>query len=137
MVVWLRKFETTRAFTDAEAWALFRAAAFGEAIGWTLLIMGIALEHITGSHTYVAVAGRIHGMLFVAYLVAVLAFYPSLAWSRWKALFALALSVPPYGSLAFERWVAWRRRAHGFKTYRQYLLYNWLLLGSRSGIIGL
>lgn len=133
MLAVLRKFESTKAFTDAEAWALFRTAALGEAIGWTLLVMGIALEHLTGSHTYVAVAGRIHGMLFVAYMVAVLAFYPSLAWSRWKALVALALSVPPYGSLAFERWAAWRRRAHGFRTYRQYLLYNRLLLDSRSG----
>lgn len=137
MFALLRKFENARVFTDAEAWALFRAAAFGEAIGWTLLVVGIALEHATGNHAYVAVAGRVHGMLFVAYMVAVVAFYPSLAWSRWKALFALALSVPPYGSLAFEQWAAWRRRAHGFKTYRQYLLYNRLLLSSRSGNIRL
>ncbi|TAH36679.1 DUF3817 domain-containing protein [Candidatus Saccharibacteria bacterium] len=123
----LRKFENARVFTDAEAWALFRAAAFGEAIGWTLLIIGIGLEHLTGSHTYVAVAGRIHGMLFVAYMVAVLALYPSLVWSRWKALFALAFSMPPYGSIVFERWASWRRRAHGFKTYRHYLLYNRLV----------
>ncbi len=125
----LRKFETARVFTDAEAWALFRTAAYGEAIGWTLLIIGIALEHLTGSHTYVAVAGRIHGMLFVAYMVAVLALYPSLAWSRWKALLALAFSIPPYGSVVFERWAFWVRRAHGFKTYRHYLLYNRLLCG--------
>ncbi len=124
----LRKFEKTRSFTDAEAWMLFRMAAYGEAAGWTLLIAGIALEHATGSHAYVAVAGRIHGMLFVVYLMAVLAFYPSLAWSRWKALFALAFSVPPYGTIVFEQWVAHKRRAHGFKTYRHYLLYNVLAI---------
>ncbi len=108
---------------------LFRVAAYGEAAGWTLLVAGIVLENITGSHAYVAVAGRIHGMLFVVYLMAVLAFYPSLAWSRWKALFALAFSVPPYGTIVFEQWVAHKRRAHGFKTYRHYLLYNVLAAG--------
>jgi integral membrane protein len=120
----LRRLERSRPFTDSEAWMLFRAAAFGEAIGWTLLIIGIALEHATGSHTYVTVAGRVHGMLFVVYLAAALALYPSLGWSRWKALVALGFSVPPYGSLLFERWVAYTRRAHGFRSYRQYLVYT-------------
>jgi integral membrane protein len=123
----LKIFERSRPFTDAEAWMLFRIAAYGEAIGWTLLITGIALEHMTGSHAYVAIGGRIHGMLFVSYLAACVVLYPSLGWSRWRALFALAFSTPPYGTLLFEQWVAYKRRAHGFKKYQHYLLYSLLL----------
>jgi integral membrane protein len=124
MFLAFQKFERSRPFTDAEAWMLFRWAAYGEALGWTLLIAGIALEHMTGSHAYVTIGGRIHGMLFVSYLAACIVLYPSLGWSRWRALFALAFSTPPYGTLLFEQWVAHKRRAHGFRSYRQYLLYN-------------
>jgi integral membrane protein len=123
MIPALQKFERSRPFTDAEAWMLFRWAAYGEAVGWTLLIAGIALEHATGSHTYVAIGGRIHGMLFASYLAACLVLYPSLGWSRLRALFALAFSVPPYGTILFEQWAAYKRRSHGFKTYRHYMLY--------------
>lgn len=123
----LRRFESTRIFTDAEAWALFRLAAYGEAVGWTFLVTGIILERLTGSHTYVIIGGRVHGMLFFAYLAACVVLYPSLSWSRWRALFALAFSVPPYGTIVFEQWATWTRRAHGFKTYRHYLVYTVLV----------
>ena len=102
---------------------LFRIAAYGEVLGWTLLISGILIEKLTGSHTYVFIGGRVHGMLFFGYLAACVVLYPSLSWSRWRALFALAFSVPPYGTLVYEQWAVHKRRAHGFKTYRQYLTY--------------
>lgn len=124
----LRRFETSRPFTESEAWMLFRMAAFGEAIGWTLLIIGIGIEkYLTpGVHAAVPIAGRIHGTIFFAYLAACLVLYPSLGWSRRKALVALALSVPPYGSLVFEQYAAHKRHANGFKTYRHYLTYTFL-----------
>lgn len=123
----LKQFEVARPFTESEAWTLFRIAAIAEAVGWTLLIAGIAIEHYTGDHTAVTVAGRTHGMLFFGYLAASLVLYPSLGWGRWKALFALAFSVPPYGSLVFERWSAYKRSANGFKNYRHYLVYTALV----------
>ncbi len=105
---------------------LFRLAAVAEAVGWTLLITGILVERYTGNSTAVYIAGRVHGMLFFGYLAACLVLYPSLSWSRWRGLVALAFSVPPYGSLVFERYVAWRRVRNGFKTYRHYLAYLYL-----------
>ena len=123
----LRRFEGARIFTEADAWMLFRIAAVGEAVVWTLLITGIAIRSYTGDGTMVTIGGRIHGMLFFAYLAASLVLYPSLGWSRFRALFALAFSVPPYGSLLFERWMSHRRQANGFRNYRSYLLYNALL----------
>jgi len=112
----LYRFEHNQAFTNNEAWFLFRAAAFAEAIGWTLLICGIVIEHITGNHDPVAVAGRIHGMLFFAYLAAA-GLYPNLGWGRWRGLIALAASVPPYGSLVFEQWSHYQRRTHHAQIY--------------------
>jgi len=125
----LRRFEHTRLFTESDAWLLFRIAAIAEAVGWTLLIIGIGLtSYVThGDRTYVIVGGRIHGMLFFGYLAACVVLYPSLGWTRLRALFALAFSVPPYGSLLFERWMTHRRRANGFKNYQCYLLYNALV----------
>lgn len=122
----LREFERARPFTDAEAWLLFRLAAFGEAFGWTLLIAGILLKRYVmhGNDTAVLIAGQIHGMIFFGYLVAALGLYPSLGWSRLRALISLAASVPPYGTLLVEQYAAHKRGNHGFKTYRQYLLYT-------------
>jgi integral membrane protein len=125
----LRRFEAARPFTEAEAWMLFRIAAFGEVVGWTLLITGIALKRyvLHGNDVPVHIAGQIHGMLFFVYLVAALGLYPSLGWSRWRTLFALAASVPPYGTLLIEQWAAYVRRNNGFKTYRHFLVYTTLM----------
>lgn len=121
-----RRFEAARPFTETEAWALFRIAAFGEAIGWTLLIAGILIKRYVmhGDQTAVTIGGRLHGMLFVVYVAAPLVLYPSLGWSRWRALFSLAASVPPYGTLVIEQWAAYKRRNNGFRSYKDYLTYT-------------
>lgn len=109
-------------FTDAEAWLLFKLAAFGEAVGWTLLISGIVLhDYIWVGNPYsIAIAGRIHGTLFLIYIVAVLVLSPSLKWRAWQTILASLCSVPPYGSLAYELFAAHRRRA----TRRHNLLWS-------------
>ena len=131
MPKFLQQFEELRPFTEAEAWMLFRLAAVAEACGWTLLIAGIAADRCLphGGASALILAGRVHGMLFMLYCVASLGLYPSLGWSRWRGLFALAFSVPPYGTLVFEQWAAAKRHNSGFRTYRQFLLYNLLVAG--------
>ena len=101
-----------RPFTEPEAWLLFRLAAFGEALGWTILITGILLKRFTfhGNNLPVLIAGQIHGTLFIIYMVVAIITFPSLGWSRLKALVAIAASVPPYGSLVLEKVEAWKRR---------------------------
>ena len=122
----LKKFEAKRPFTESEAWMLFRIAAIAEACGWTLLITGILISKYVTPHnnTALILAGRTHGMLFMLYLLAAFGLYPSLGWPRWRAVFALAFSVPPYGTLVFEQWAAAKRHNAGFKTYRHFLVYN-------------
>jgi len=115
-----RKFETNRVFTEPEAWALFRLAAIGEACGWTLLLTGLACGRyvLPGNDIPVQLAGHIHGILFLLYAVASVGLYPSLRWSRRRAFVALLASVPPYGSLVFERWARFMRSHSEFKAYR-------------------
>ena len=126
-----RAYRRFRPFSDREAWVLFRIAAIAEAVGWSQLIVGIACKQLPVSwhDTPVAIAGRIHGMLFIAYIMAVLAFGSSLGWSLIKTLIAGLFSVPPYGSLVFEQWEARRRATDRARyTYRT-IWYRQLLDG--------
>lgn len=129
MLVLFQKFETTRPFTEKEAWGLFRIAAFAEAIGWTLLIAGILIDKYLAPHdsTMIVLAGRTHGMLFFLYCLAALGLYPSLGWPRLRSAAALLFSVPPYGTLIFEQWAGSKRHNAGFKAYRHFLIYTTLL----------
>ncbi len=121
--VWRRSYEKLigsyndfRPFTAAEAWGLFRLAAIGEAVGWTLLIIGVGCQHLPVSWNQIPVqlAGRIHGTLFLLYITAVVVLSPSLGWSLMRTLMGGAASVPPYGSLMFELWAGNRKRQQEF-----------------------
>ncbi len=105
-------YRSWKPFTEHEAWLLFKIGAFAEAIGWTLLIIGIILRDFVlhGNEVGVQLAGRLHGGFFMLYVLAVLLLSPSLGWGLVKTVFAGLCSIPPYGSLLFERWVANQRK---------------------------
>lgn len=128
----LQKFEAVQPFSDREAWVVFRLAAIGEAVGWTLLIAGILTKrYLTpASNTPVIFAGRIHGTIFLCYLLAVGLTYSSLKWSRKRVIVAAAASVPPYGTLIFEQWAAYQRRSQALKTYRAVTVRAIIIKGS-------
>ena len=107
---------------------MFRLAALGEAVGWTLLIIGILLGKyvLPGNPVPVAVAGRIHGTLFLVYIAAVVVMSPSLGWSLRRTIIAGIASVPPYGSLRLEQWAAReRRRTRLSQAVRLSIYYHW------------
>lgn len=99
-------------FTDKEAWGLFRLSAFVETFGWTCLIIGITAVKLQWPYNdvYLAIAGSIHGILYLFYLFIVIFAHRSLKWSVWRFIFAELISVVPYGALGFEMWVAHRRQ---------------------------
>lgn len=121
----LRIFEAARPFRPDEAWLLFRLAAFGEAVGWTLLIIGIILKRyfLNGNDLPVLIAGQFHGTLFIIYMTAAVGLYPSLRWTRKRAVGALIASVPPYGSLLFERWAAYKLKRTAFADQIRFIKY--------------
>jgi len=126
MLRWLHQFENLKPFTPDEAWLLFRLAAIAEAGGWTLLIAGILCKRFItpGNDLPVLLAGQVHGIIFVTYLVAAAGLYPSMSWRRPQALVAVLAGVPPYGSLLFEQWAARRRTRSELRRYGCFLLYT-------------
>lgn len=120
----LRAYLNFRPFTETEAWAIFKIAAFGEAIGWTLLISGILVGKYLTPHSTIAVqiAGHMHGSLFIIYIVIALVVSPSIRWKPGRILVAGLMSIPPYGTLMFELWQSHNRKQHK----RQYLVNNYV-----------
>jgi integral membrane protein len=121
----LSKLESTKPFTETEAWTLYKIVALSEAVGWTLLIVGILIRHfgLPGHDIAVPIAGQIHGTIFLIYFGVLVTIYSSLRWSRKKFLAAIVAGIPPYGSLAFEQWAARSRNArHRRVMFRSFLL---------------
>jgi integral membrane protein len=116
-----RSFKQLAFFDDREAWLIYRLAAFGEAIGWTLLIGGIIYQHykLPNNHDVLKILGQTHGTLFFAYFAGLLAVARSLGLSKLQFLWALAVSIPPYGTLIFEKYLAHIRRQKAAKSHRE------------------
>lgn len=114
-----------RPFTDSEAWAIFRFGAWAEAFGWTLLIIGIGLKRFVmhGSDIPVQIAGRLHGTLFMLYILAVILTIPSLKWSPLVFISANAASVPPFGSIILEQILGRQRDATDFRRFGSCIQY--------------
>ncbi len=84
---------------------LFLIAATLEAISWLGLLGGMYVKYFTdGGELGVQIFGPIHGGVFVAYVLLTLVVARTLRWPVWVTLVALACSVPPFATLAFEWW---------------------------------
>ena len=129
----LRLYKSFRPFSEQEAWTLFKCAAILEAIGWSSLLFGIVWRELImpGNGALVSVGGRIHGIFFVLYIAAVLAFAPSLRWPFPKTLLGLACSVPPYASLAFELWASSSRKRQSARRLARVTVYQSLTRSPR------
>jgi integral membrane protein len=84
----------------------FRFVAIAEAITWVALLIGMAIKWIPDPNIDSAVRypGMIHGAVFVIYLVVTVLTAVKLKWSAPVTLVALLASVPPFGTVVFERW---------------------------------
>ena len=89
--------------TKHAAW--FRAVAIAEAISWTGLLIGMLFKYVLSDNEIgVKIFGPIHGGIFIAYVVTVLAVRGPLRWSWPVTLAALAASIPPLFTWFFEIW---------------------------------
>lgn len=93
-------------FTNREAWMLFKTSAILETIGWTLLITGIVFAHFKWPFYdwILPLAGSIHGIFVIGYMLIVFFAHRSMKWSVLRMLVGEAVSVIPYGALVFEQW---------------------------------
>jgi integral membrane protein len=102
----------------------FRIVAIAEAVSWAGLLIGMLFKYVVSDNpTGVHVFGPIHGGVFMLYCLTVLAVCRPLRWSPVLTLVALASSIPPFATLAFDLWAertgrlpAEARFSTGFKT---------------------
>ena len=84
---------------------LFRAVAIAEAVSWAGLLVGMYLKWVVESTEIgVKIFGPIHGVIVLAYLVAVVYARSRFSWSMRTFLLAVAASVPPFATVVFGRW---------------------------------
>jgi integral membrane protein len=124
----LSKLESIKPFTEREAWGLFRISALAEAVGWTTLITAVLINHykLPGYKIVIPIAGQIHGTFFIIYFGVLAATYTSLGWSRKKFLVAIIAGIPPYGTLIFEQWTSFTRKAQLVRAHF-YSIVLWLI----------
>ncbi|WP_086789333.1 DUF3817 domain-containing protein [Crossiella equi] len=86
--------------------ARFRTVAVAEAISWAGLLVGMFFKYVmVGNDIGVKIFGPVHGVIFVAYLFVVLMVREPLRWDGRTTVWALIASIPPFGTIVFERWV--------------------------------
>jgi len=84
---------------------LFRTLAFAEAVSWTLLITGLLLRAFAGLDIATAIAGSIHGFVFLSYgAVAVLVAFNQ-RWGVWPAVVAIVSAIIPYATIPTAIWL--------------------------------
>jgi integral membrane protein len=86
------------------ALAQLRVANFLEGTSF-LLLLGVAmpLKYLAHLPEAVRVAGSVHGLLFLVFVSAVLRVSTEHAWPRRRALWAVTLSLLPFGTFVLDR----------------------------------
>ena len=89
---------------------LFRRVAIAEAGTWALLLTGMFLKYVTTTTELgVRVFGMAHGVVFIAYCLTTVVVAVDQRWSRGRLLLGLMSSVPPFVTVAFDRYAERRR----------------------------
>jgi integral membrane protein len=85
--------------------SLFVIVAIAEAVSWAALLTGMLFKYaLVRNEIGVQIFGPIHGALFMAYLAVTVLQARQAAWRWWVTLIALLCAIPPFATLAFERW---------------------------------
>ncbi|AXB43738.1 DUF3817 domain-containing protein [Amycolatopsis albispora] len=85
----------------------FRLLALAEAVSWAGLLIGMLFKYVVvGNEIGVKIFGPIHGVIFVGYVIVALLVRESLRWDARTTVLALVASIPPFGTVLFERWDA-------------------------------
>ncbi len=81
----------------------FRLLALAEAVSWAGLLIGMFFKYVVvGNEIGVKIFGPIHGAIFVGYVLVTLML--AHRWDRRTLILGLVASIPPFGTVVFERW---------------------------------
>ncbi len=86
----------------------FRFVAIAEAVSWAGLLVAMVFKYGFDQPLGVTVAGWVHGLVFTVYVLTCLLVWGPLRWRFLELFLALVASVPPFGSVVFERWASRR-----------------------------
>ncbi len=78
-----------------------------------LLLLGVAmpLKYLAGMPRAVSLAGGIHGILFVAFMITLVDVWRRSGWSFLKVLMAFVSSLVPFGTFILSRQIRKEERA--------------------------
>lgn len=82
---------------------LYRTVADVEAVTWALLILGMILKYTGVTEVGVSVAGPVHGLAFLVFLVSTTLVWANNRWTPARGVLGLASSVIPFATVPFER----------------------------------
>jgi integral membrane protein len=91
----------------------FRLVANLEALSWAGLLIGMLFKYLLAphgelGHTLVSVFGMAHGVLVMVYVALGATVALRLGWRVPTAALALAATIPPFATLAFDRFASSR-----------------------------
>ncbi|MFC7329942.1 DUF3817 domain-containing protein [Marinactinospora rubrisoli] len=85
----------------------FRVIAAVEAVTWAGLLAGMVVKYlVVHNEIGVKVFGPLHGAAFLGYVAVAVLAWIVLRWSPLTGVLALVASVPPLGTVIFERWAS-------------------------------
>lgn len=83
----------------------FRFVAMWEAVTWAALLVAMFFKWVLGFEEAVRIPGMVHGIAaFVPFVLIALITAGALKWNFKTTFWALVSSVPPFGTIVFERW---------------------------------
>lgn len=82
----------------------FRVVSALEGISYLVLVgIGMPLKYLAGAPEVVQIAGRVHGGLFVLFVIALVRAVIAASWPWSRAARLFALSLVPFGALLIDR----------------------------------
>jgi len=83
----------------------FRLVAIWEAVTWLALLIAMFFKWVRGYEEAIAIPGMVHGVAgFIPFVLIALLTAWALKWDLKTTFLALVSSVPPFGTIVFERW---------------------------------
>ena len=89
---------------------VLRIIALLEALSWIALLVTMYFKYFMETTTYMNLVGRIHGFLFIGFVLLVLLVGFQLKWKKKEIVWSLLSSLPPCGTIIAD-----------FKIFRKYV----------------
>ncbi|CAM2005348.1 DUF3817 domain-containing protein [Acanthopleuribacter pedis] len=81
----------------------FRIVSLAEGTSYIILLfIAMPLKYMADMPGAVSIVGRIHGFLFIVFMIALLRVWVEADWKMGRALLAFVASIVPFGAFLFE-----------------------------------